>query len=94
MSIKLSEQEIEAVKSFQQRTNGVITDLGKIELQMTELESVKVKVKDAMTKIIEEQNEFFKTIESSYGQGQINLDTFEFLPSAQEVTTEEVISAE
>ena len=94
MSVKLTEQEIESLTGFQQRTQAVITDLGKIELQMTELESVKVKVKEAMTKIIEEQNEFFKTIEASYGKGQINLDTFEFFPSEQEVVAEEETSTE
>lgn len=87
MSIKLSDTEIESIKGFQQRTQAVITDLGKIELQMSDLEEVKKQVKEAMSKVIQEQNEFFKTIESTYGKGQINLDNFEFIPS--EVPTPE-----
>jgi hypothetical protein len=34
-----------------------------------------------MAEVVKEQNEFFQTIESSYGKGQINLDTFEFIPA-------------
>ena len=91
MSTKLNETEIEAIKGFQQRTQAVITDLGKIELQMSDLEQLKAQVKEAMAKVIEEQNEFFKGIEESYGKGQINIDTFEFIPAetpVEEITAE------
>lgn len=81
MATKLNEQEVEAIKGFQQKTQAVIMDLGKIELQMNDLLSVKEKVKEAMAEVVKEQNEFFQTIEASYGKGQINLDTFEFIPT-------------
>ena len=48
MATKLTEQEIEAIKGFQQKTQNVIMDLGKIELQMNDLLSVKEKVKEAI----------------------------------------------
>lgn len=83
MSIKLTEQEIEAIKGFQEKTNAIIGDLGRIELQKAELEDLKVKVFEAKAKLTEEQNEFFKTVEESYGKGQINLDNFEFLPAEE-----------
>ena len=83
MSTKLNETEIESIKGFQQRTQAVITDLGKIELQMSDLEQLKAQVKEAMAKVIEEQNEFFKGIEESYGKGQINVSTFEFIPQEE-----------
>ena len=37
-------------------------DLGKIELQMNDLLSVKEKVKEAMAEVVKEQNEFFQSI--------------------------------
>ena len=80
MSTKLTEKEVEALKSFQARTQNVITDLGKIELQMTDLEEMKSQVKASMTAVLEEQNAFFKTIEETYGKGQIDLNTYEFIP--------------
>lgn len=81
MATKLTEQEIEAIKGFQQKTQNVIMDLGKIELQMNDLLSVKEKVKEAMAEVVKEQNEFFQSIEANYGKGQINLDTFEHIPA-------------
>ena len=83
MSIKLTEQEIETIKGFQEKTNAIIADLGRIELQKLDLESAKDQVLGAKSKMAEEQNEFFKSVEESYGKGQINLDTFEFFPAEE-----------
>lgn len=83
MSIKLTEQEIETIKGFQEKTNAIIGDLGRIELQKAELKDLKEKIFEAKVKLNEEQNEFFKTVEESYGKGQINLDTFEFFPAEE-----------
>jgi hypothetical protein len=54
-------------------------DLGKIELQLSDLESVKAQVKDVMKEVSKEQTEFFKKIEETYGKGQINLETYEHI---------------
>jgi hypothetical protein len=81
MSIKLTEEEVEAVKGFQQKTNAIIGDLGRISFQISDLEEMKGKVMEAKATLAADQNEFFKTIESTYGKGQLNLDTFEFIPA-------------
>lgn len=83
MSIKLTEQEIEAIKGFQEKTNAIISDLGRIELQKSDLEGLKSQVLEAKTKLAESQGEFFKSVEESYGKGQINVDTFEFFPAEE-----------
>lgn len=92
MATKLNEQEIEAIKGFQQKTQAVIMDLGKIELQMNDLLSVKEKVKEAMAEVVKEQNEFFQSIEANYGKGQINLDTFEHIPAEAPAAPESNLS--
>lgn len=89
MSIKLTEEEVEALKGFQQQANAIISDLGRISFQMSDLESLKSQVLEAKTKLASDQGEFFKTLESSYGKGQLNLETFEFIP-AEEPTMEVV----
>jgi hypothetical protein len=81
MSIKLKDQEIEAIKGFQERRNTIISDLGRIALQISDLEDVKTKVFEAKAKLASEQNEFFKEVEESYGKGQININTYEFFAS-------------
>jgi len=92
MSINLTEQEVEAVKGFQQQTNAIIGDLGRIAFQIADLEEVKGRVMEAKATLAADQNEFFKTIESSYGKGQINLDTFEFIPAEEPTPTMEVLN--
>jgi hypothetical protein len=92
MSIKLTEQEVEAVKGFQQKTNAIIGDLGRITFQISDLEELKGKVLEAKATLAADQNEFFKTIESTYGKGQLNLDTFEFIPAEEHTPTMEVLN--
>ena len=87
MATKLNQQEIEAIKDFQQKTQNVIMDLGKIELQLSDLESVKVQVMDVMKEVSKEQTEFFKKIEDTYGKGQINLETYEHIATEVEDDT-------
>lgn len=83
MVTKLNEQEVEAIKGFQQKTQNVILDLGRIEMQMMDLLDLKEKVKEVMTQVGKEQSEFFQTVESTYGKGQINLETFEHIRSEE-----------
>ena len=87
MATKLNQQEIEAIKAFQQKTQNVIMDLGKIELQLSDLESVKTQVMDVMKEVSKEQTEFFKKIEETYGKGQINLETYEHIATEVEDNT-------
>jgi hypothetical protein len=91
MNTQLTEQEIEAIRGFQQKTQNVIMDLGKIELQLSDLESVKTQVMDVMKEVSREQAEFFKKIEESYGKGQINLETYEHISTEEEVSDVPVI---
>jgi hypothetical protein len=92
MSIKLTEEEVEAVKGFQKQTNAIIGDLGRISFQISDLEEMKGKVMEAKATLAADQNEFFKTIESTYGKGQLNLDTFEFIPTEEHTPTMEVLN--
>jgi len=89
MAVKLSEQEIETLKAFQQKTQGVILDLGKIELQLKDLNEVKRQVMEIMDQLIKDQNDFFRTIEETYGKGQIDLENFAFVPADYEQLPEE-----
>lgn len=89
MAVSLSEQEIETLKSFQQKTQGVILDLGKIELQLKDLTEVKKQVMEVMDQLVRDQNEFFREIEETYGKGQIDLENYAFVPADYEQLPEE-----
>jgi hypothetical protein len=84
MSVRLSEEEIKALQEFQSKTQGVILDLGKIELQLKDLNEVKKQVMAVMEQLVKDQNEFLKQIEETYGKGQIDIENYSFIPSDYE----------
>ena len=90
MATKLSEQEIETLKEFQQKTQGVILDLGKIELQLKDLTELKRQVMEVMDQLIKDQNDFFRTIEETYGKGPLDLENFAFVPADYEQLPDEL----
>jgi hypothetical protein len=53
--------------------------LGKIELQLSDLLNVKEQIKDGMSQVVSEQNQFFATLEQKYGKGLLDPHTFEYV---------------
>lgn len=84
MATQLTESEIQTLKEFQQKTQGVILDLGKIELQLKDLNEVKKQVMSIMDQLVKDQNEFLKQIEETYGKGQIDVENYQFIPADYE----------
>jgi len=77
--IALDEQEKKQLEEFQTRVHQVIIDLGKVELQLSDLETIKSQIKSAMAEIVEEQNSYFQTLEEKYGKGVVDPKTFEYI---------------
>lgn len=77
--ILLSEDEKAALQEFQKKVHQVIIDLGKIELQLSDLLNVKEQIKDGMAQIVAEQNQFFAALEEKYGKGLVDPHTFEYI---------------
>jgi arsenate reductase-like glutaredoxin family protein len=77
--ILLDEAEKASLQDFQKKVHQVIIDLGKIELQLSDLLNVKEQVKDGMSQIVSEQNQFFATLEQKYGKGLVDPHTFEYV---------------
>lgn len=77
--ILLDEAEKASLQDFQKKVHQVIIDLGKIELQLSDLLNVKEQVKDGMSQIVSEQNQFFAALEEKYGKGLVDPHTFEYV---------------
>lgn len=77
--ILLSEEEKGSLQEFQKRVHQIIIDLGKVELQLSDLLSVKEQIKAAMADIVTEQNQFFANLEEKYGKGVVDPQTFEYI---------------
>jgi hypothetical protein len=77
--ILLDEEEKAAVQEFQKKVHQVIIDLGKIELQLSDLLNVKEQIKDGMSQVVSEQNQFFAGLEQKYGKGLLDPHTLEYV---------------
>jgi hypothetical protein len=78
--LKLSENEIAILKGYQQSINSLIWDLGELELRLIDLENQKIAKKEVFKKINEDQEKTAKELQAKYGEGNINLETGEFIP--------------
>jgi flagellar biosynthesis chaperone FliJ len=81
--LPLSPDEKSALENFQTKVHQVIIDLGKIELQLSDLHSVKEQVKQVMTQIVADQNQYFADLEEKYGKGGVDPKSFEYILSEE-----------
>ena len=78
-NIKLTEDELQNIKGLREEFNLLATNVGVVEIQITELsayrEGLKVKVVDLRKK----EQEIYKELTEKYGDGTISLETGEFI---------------
>jgi hypothetical protein len=79
--VSLSPEEKATLEKFQTKVHQVIIDLGKIELQLSDLLNVKEQVKKVMSDIVTEQNTFFAELENKYGKGGVDPQSYEYVVS-------------
>ena len=84
---KLTQEEIDSIKTLQVQYNKVIFELGSIESQLvlikkqTEvLETEKTKVVSDIDKIGESEKTLIDSLQTKYGAGNINIETGEITP--------------
>ena len=78
--IKLTREEIETVVNLQQQTQTIINILGNIELSKINLEKQHKQVLDDLDELNEKQNSWNSDISSKYGDGSIDMNSWEFTP--------------
>jgi len=71
---KLSEKELQTLKDYQLRTNVIVGDLGKIELQNSALKDRKKTLLEDFKKLQEEQSKTAQELQEKYGEGNIDLE--------------------
>jgi len=75
---KLSEEEVQKIKDFQNESNNLTYSLGQIEVQKLILENQKQDLISQLNKSQQLQEEFSTSLQEKYGNGNINLETGEF----------------
>ena len=78
-NIKLSEKELEILRDYQQKQNQITFNLGNIDIQNAILEGQRSQVLDDLANLQEKSNKTAKELQEKYGDGNINLETGEFI---------------
>ena len=78
---KLTSEELETLKEFQQRSNVVVSELGNLEVTKLQIEARKKEILDYYNELKEDEIKFGKKFTTKYGAGSINIETGEFTPN-------------
>jgi hypothetical protein len=84
---KFSEEEIDKLKSMQDRFNNIVLQLGQINIEiikvheeLVRLQELKTKLEDDYKKLRAEEVSLSVELSKKYGSGILNPDTGEFTP--------------
>ena len=77
---KLTKDEIKEIGDIRSSVSNVTIAIGETEIAFANLEIRKNELLNNLKKLSEKQNDFAKKLEDKYGNGNVNLDTGEFIP--------------
>jgi hypothetical protein len=78
---KLTVEEIEKLQEIQQKNAAVASELGNLEITKLQVEARKAEVVEFFNKLKEEEQTFGKELSEKYGNGSIDLEKGEFIPT-------------
>lgn len=85
---KLDQTEIETLTNLRQKSQEKIMQFGEIEMELIfldtrieEMHKMKDSLRGELTAMQEEERKVSKDLEDKYGQGNLNLETGEFIPA-------------
>ena len=82
--IKFTPEEIQEIQSVQSLYNAIVTQAGQVYLEELSLDKKKDQLESNFEEIRSKESEIISTLTTKYGQGQINLETGEFIPANSE----------
>ncbi len=81
--IKLTQEELDTLKTLNEKNRAVITEFGEIELIKLQLEKRRKFAEDYLANLREEQDANGKALTEKYGNGSIDLESGEFVPTEE-----------
>ena len=78
---KFTEEEINQITELQNKTQGVVFQLGQLKLSEMQLEDRLKELKQALTNIESEETTLAEGFSKKYGVGSLNIETGEFTPN-------------
>ena len=77
--IKLTEEELKVLREYQSTQNKITFDLGQVDIQKAFLEGQRASILDGLADLQEKTNKTAKELQKKYGEGNIDLETGEFI---------------
>ncbi len=78
---KLTEQEVQSLREFQQQRQTVAFELGNLELTQIDLDSRKEEIETYYLELKIKEQQLGTELSDKYGNGSIDLEKGEFIPS-------------
>jgi hypothetical protein len=78
----LTQEEIQSLKNIQNNQSLLIEQLGLLEYKIQILELEKQKLKQTLQNQIETEEQIGKQLQQKYGDGSIDLEKGEFIPTS------------
>jgi hypothetical protein len=78
---KLTAEELEKLQAIQQKNAAVVDELGNLELAKLQLERRRNEAISFLNELREEEQTFGKELSEKYGNGTIDLEKGEFIPT-------------
>ena len=75
---KLSQQQLQQLKSIQQKNQAVVQELGQIQILKLQLQKREQTAQQYLEDLLQEQEQIAQEIESTFGKGSIDIETGEF----------------
>ena len=77
----LTEDEVSSLKDLKKQYRDLTEATGVIEMQIINLEIKKEQIKEKLKSLQQEEIKLAKELEEKYGNGEISLESGEFLPN-------------
>lgn len=74
---KLTQEELQRIQQLQNQSQGIVNELGTIEITRMNLDTRYGAAKEALNALREAEQGLAKELQEKYGDGTINLDTGE-----------------
>ena len=78
---KLTQEELEQIEVVRKNKETILTELGQIKLAEPNLETRLEKAEQFLTQLDEQEAELAKYLEDKYGNGTVDVNSGEFIPS-------------
>jgi len=77
-TIKLTQEEIDSLKSIQEANNNLMVSFGQLEMTFQSLQLQKESLIGTLANLKNKETEIGTKLQEKYGNGNINLETGEF----------------